>query len=106
MHNNEPFFVNIQRLWKYISIVSRKYISHVQQAIFLSDATIKANIAFGSSFEKIDMARVQYSVERAQISKIIKGMILKLVSEVYVFTGGQCQRIAILLGRFINSPLS
>ena len=46
------------------------------------------NIAFGSPFEKIDMARVQVSAERAQISKTIKGMILKLVSEVYAFLVG------------------
>jgi ATP-binding cassette, subfamily B, bacterial PglK len=77
----------------------RKHISHVPQAIFLSDATIKENIAFGSPFEKIDMARVQDAAETAQISKTIElwdeGYDTKVGERGIRLSGGQRQRIGI-----------
>ena len=77
----------------------RANIVHVPQAIFLADATIAENIAFGISSEKIDHNRVREAAKMAQIAKTIegwKGQYETAVGERGVrLSGGQRQRIAI-----------
>src|SRR6185436_14442696 len=46
-------------------------IAHVPQAIFLSDDSIAANIAFGSTKDAIDMNRVRDAARRADIAAFI-----------------------------------
>jgi ATP-binding cassette, subfamily B, bacterial PglK len=74
-------------------------IAHVPQSIYLSDATIAENIAFGVSVENIDLRRMREAAERAQISETIEGWSEKyqtLVGERGVrLSGGQRQRIGI-----------
>ena len=48
------------------------HIAHVPQAIFLSDASIAENIAFGESLDKIDNTRLRQSAQKAQISEAIE----------------------------------
>jgi ABC-type multidrug transport system fused ATPase/permease subunit len=75
------------------------HIAHVPQAIFLADASIAENIAFGTPVEKIDFARMQQSAQKAQIATTIEAMDEKynsLVGEQGVrLSGGQRQRIGI-----------
>jgi ABC-type bacteriocin/lantibiotic exporter with double-glycine peptidase domain len=75
------------------------HISHVPQAIFLSDTSIAENIAFGVSPDLIDMQRVKHAAEQAQISQTIEGWSTgfdTLVGERGVrLSGGQRQRIGI-----------
>jgi len=77
----------------------RKHISHVPQAIFLSDTTIKENIAFGVLIEEIDMARVRDAASKAQISQTIEswdgGYNAKVGERGVRLSGGQRQRIGI-----------
>ena len=81
-----------QRSWQ-------SHIAHVPQFIFLADATIAENIAFGIPKDQIDYQRVQKAAEQAQIIEFVTT--LPEVFETYVgergvkFSGGQRQRIGI-----------
>lgn len=75
------------------------HIAHVPQAIFLADATIAENIAFGIPLEKIDYARVENAARQAQIAATIEAWEKKyetVVGERGIrLSGGQRQRIGI-----------
>jgi ABC-type multidrug transport system fused ATPase/permease subunit len=75
------------------------HIAHVPQFIFLADASISENIAFGVSPEKIDMSRVKEAARQAQIEDAIESWEEKydtFVGERGVrLSGGQRQRIGI-----------
>ena len=81
-----------KRLWQ-------QHISHVPQFIFLSDKSIKENIAFGIEKENIDMDRVYDSARKAQLEETILNLPSKydtIIGERGVkFSGGQRQRIGI-----------
>jgi ATP-binding cassette subfamily B protein len=75
------------------------HISHVPQAIYLSDTSIAENIAFGVPLELIDLRRVKQAAQQAQIAQTIEGWregYNTLVGERGVrLSGGQRQRIGI-----------
>jgi ATP-binding cassette, subfamily B, bacterial PglK len=77
----------------------QKSIAHVPQSIFLSDATIAENIAFGISKDEIDFDQVCASARLAQIDSYIQALPNKY--DTYVgergirLSGGQRQRIGI-----------
>ena len=48
-------------------------IAHVPQSIYLADASIAENIAFGIPADAIDMQRVREAARRAQIAEFIEG---------------------------------
>jgi ABC-type multidrug transport system fused ATPase/permease subunit len=74
-------------------------IAHVPQHIYLSDATIAENIAFGVKAQDIDFGLVQEAARQAQLSEFIEGSPLgydTVVGERGVrLSGGQRQRIGI-----------
>ena len=74
-------------------------VAHVPQSIFLSDATVAENIAFGVPANKIDHNRVRDSAKRAQIADFIESSsdgYDSFVGERGVrLSGGQRQRIGI-----------
>ena len=75
------------------------HIAHVPQAIYLADATILENIAFGIPFDEIDYVRVQEAANKAQIAKSIeswdKQYLTKVGERGVRLSGGQRQRIGI-----------
>jgi len=77
----------------------RSHISHVPQAIFLSDTSIAENIALGVPAKLIDLQRVKHAAEQAQIAQTIEGWSSgyeTLVGERGTrLSGGQAQRIGI-----------
>jgi len=77
----------------------QSYIAHVPQSIFLTDATIAENIAFGVPPEQIDYLRVEKAAQQAQISKTIesweKGYNTFVGERGVRLSGGQRQRIGI-----------
>jgi len=81
-----------QRAWQ-------RTIAHVPQSIYLADATIAENIAFGVPPDKIDMGRVRQAANQAQVSEFIEGHLEgydAIVGERGVrISGGQRQRIGI-----------
>jgi len=77
----------------------QRRIAHVPQTIYLSDASIAENIAFGVPREDIDMVRVRQAAEQAQMAQTIQGWAQgyeTFVGERGVrLSGGQRQRIGI-----------
>ena len=77
----------------------QRTIAHVPQTIYLADASIAENIAFGVSRSAIDHDRVREAAEQAQIAEFIEGRrggYASLVGERGVrLSGGQRQRIGI-----------
>lgn len=82
----------------------QKRIAHVPQSIYLTDATIAENIAFGLALNEIDMQRVAQAAALAQIAKTINKMphgYHTIVGERGVrLSGGQRQRIGIARALF------
>jgi ATP-binding cassette subfamily B protein len=77
----------------------QRNIAHVPQNIYLIDASIAENIAFGVRKFQIDMVRVAKAAKQAQISEFIESLPEKyqtFAGERGVrFSGGQRQRIGI-----------
>ena len=90
--NNDLVDTNKMKAWQ-------KNIAHVPQDIFLIDATIMENIAFGLPIGQIDLDKVKKAASYAEIESYIEGMPLKynsIVGEGGVkLSGGQKQRIGI-----------
>ena len=75
------------------------HIAHVPQMIFLADASIEENIAFGVPKDRIDLGKVKLAAQQAQISQVIEGWdngYHTMVGERGIrLSGGQRQRIGI-----------
>jgi ATP-binding cassette, subfamily B, bacterial PglK len=84
-------------------------IAHVPQALFLADASIEANIAFGVPAEHIDHDRVRQSAKLAQLSELIETWpdgYRTVVGEKGVrISGGQRQRIGIARALYKNADV-
>jgi ATP-binding cassette, subfamily B, bacterial PglK len=87
----------------------RARIAHVPQKIFLADASIAANIAFGVDPHAIDMDRVHEAAKRARIHDFVLSLedgYETLVGEDGVrLSGGQRQRIGIARALYRNADV-
>lgn len=90
--DNQALTLDNRRGWQ-------AHIAHVPQAIFLSDATIAENIAFGLPRDQIDMDRVKTAARQAQISEVVESWSDRYETRVgergVKLSGGQRQRIGI-----------
>ena len=90
--DHRPITGDGQRAWQ-------RTIAHVPQTIYLADASIAENIAFGVSSSAIDHDRVREAAEQAQIAEFVEGRpggYASMVGERGVrLSGGQRQRIGI-----------
>ena len=77
----------------------QRNIAHVPQAIFLSDASVSENIAFGVPRDQIDTDRVRRAAEQAELSEVIAalphGYQTRVGERGIQLSGGQRQRIGI-----------
>ena len=84
-------------------------IAHVPQHIYLSDASIAENIAFGVSYKNIDFERVRLAASKAQISSVIDGMSdgygTRVGERGIKLSGGQRQRIGIARAMYKNADV-
>ncbi|WBO20824.1 ABC transporter ATP-binding protein [Sphingomonas abietis] len=84
-------------------------INHVPQAVFLSDDTIAANIAFGQEAGAIDMARVRAAAEAAHATEFIDALPDGYASTVGEqgtrLSGGQRQRIGLARALYARRPV-
>ncbi len=84
-------------------------IAHVPQFIYLSDAPIAENIAFGIPPEEIDLDRVREAAIMAEIAAFVEGLpesYLTPVGERGVrLSGGQRQRIGIARALYKQAPV-
>ncbi|MES2884951.1 MAG: ABC transporter ATP-binding protein [Pseudomonadota bacterium] len=87
-----PISAHNQQQWQ-------KHIAHVPQAIYLSDASIAENIAFGVHAHEIDPVRLRKAAQQAQIGQFIEGLPKGYDTDVgergVRLSGGQRQRIGI-----------
>ena len=90
--DDTPVTIDNQRSWQL-------NIAHVPQTIFLSDTTIKENIAFGVPLDEININLVIAAARKAQISSSIESWKYKYNTHVgergIKLSGGQRQRIGI-----------
>lgn len=84
-------------------------IAHVPQFIYLADASIVENIAFGSAPSEIDRERVHVAAQRAQIAEFIQGLPNGYDTRVgergVRLSGGQRQRIGIARALYKRASL-
>lgn len=85
----------------------KKTVGYVPQAVFLTDDTIRNNIAFGIEEKDIDDTKVQRAIEQAQLADTIAelphGLDTILGERGIRFSGGQKQRVAIARALY-NDP--
>ncbi len=90
--DGEPITGRRTRAWQ-------RTIAHVPQAIYLSDATLAENIAFGLRHKEIDLERVRRAANQAQIAQYIEsdpqGYDAVVGERGVRLSGGQRQRIGI-----------
>lgn len=84
-------------------------IAHVPQAIFLADASIARNIAFGVPAADIDMERVVRAAESAQLGELIAslpdGFETSAGERGVRLSGGQRQRLGIARAIYKDAPV-
>jgi ABC-type multidrug transport system fused ATPase/permease subunit len=87
----------------------QEQIAHVPQHIYLSDASIRDNIAFGVTADRIDEARIHEAARKADILEFIEKLpdgFNTMVGERGVrLSGGQRQRIGIARALYKRSSL-
>lgn len=90
--DDQPLFGETRIAWQ-------RNVAHVPQAIFLADASLAENIAFGVPIEEIDMNRVKLAAQGASISSFIEsspdGYAAMIGERGVRLSGGQRQRIGI-----------
>lgn len=76
-----------------------RIIGYVPQTVYLTDDTIRNNVAFGIPAERIDDEKIWKALEQAQLKKFVQGLsegLDTIVGEKGIrFSGGQRQRVAI-----------
>ena len=100
--DNQDIDIENKRAWQ-------AHIAHVPQNIFLADASIEENIAFGVPKSKINHERVKEAAEKAQISELIEGWKNTYLTNVGEdgarISGGQRQRIGIARALYKNADV-
>ncbi len=84
-------------------------IGYVAQSIYLTDDTIKKNIAFGLENDQINNESIRTSIKQSQLTKFIDSLpngIETIVGEKGIkISGGQRQRIGIARALYHNPPV-
>ncbi|MBS4209146.1 ABC transporter ATP-binding protein [Bacillus sp. FJAT-50079] len=100
--------VDDKNLYEQKSLWQQK-IGYIPQSIFLSDDTIRGNVAFGIDLEIIDDDEVWRALEQAQLKEFVKTLPDKLDTTVgergVRLSGGQRQRIGIARALYHNPEI-
>ena len=93
------FYVDNKLIDDSLKLSWRENISHIPQHIYLSDSTIRENIAFGVELKKINIERVNKIIQVAALSDLISdlpdGIDTKVGENGAKLSGGQRQRVGI-----------
>ena len=86
-----------------------KKLAYIPQSIFLSDETIRNNVAFGIEEEDIDEEKVWEALQEAQLKEFVEQLPAGLDTEVgergVRLSGGQRQRIGIARALYDNPEI-
>jgi ABC-type multidrug transport system fused ATPase/permease subunit len=97
-----------KELFAYKSLWQQK-IGYIPQSIFLSDDTIRGNVAFGIEESQIDDQEVWRALEQAQMRKVVEALPDQLETTIgehgVRFSGGQRQRIGIARALYHNPEI-
>lgn len=92
-----------------LGIKWNRNVGYVPQSVYLTDASIRNNIAFGIPTEQIDDTMVWNALELAQLSDFVKKLPNGLDTQVgergVKFSGGQRQRVAIARALYLNPDI-
>jgi ABC-type multidrug transport system fused ATPase/permease subunit len=84
-------------------------IAYVPQEIFLLDATVAENVAFGVPPGRIDHARVHAALEAAQLTQVVadlpRGLDERLGERGATLSGGERQRLGIARALYRTTPV-
>jgi ABC-type multidrug transport system fused ATPase/permease subunit len=87
----------------------QQLIGYVPQSIYLTDDTLKNNIAFGVAEEEIDEAAVHYAIKLAHIESLVTdlpdGLQTMLGERGVRLSGGQLQRVGIARALYRNPEI-
>jgi ABC-type multidrug transport system fused ATPase/permease subunit len=87
----------------------QRLIGYVPQDTYLTDSTIRRNVAFGIADEEIDDAAVERAIESAQLKSLVKRLPAGLETRVgengLRLSGGQRQRIGIARALYADPQL-
>ncbi|HEY0014616.1 MAG TPA: ABC transporter ATP-binding protein [Allosphingosinicella sp.] len=87
----------------------RRSIGHVSQSVFLADATIERNIAFGTAPGEIDRARVVEAARLARLHDFIEslpqGYRTRAGERGVALSGGQRQRLGLARALYKGAPV-
>ncbi len=86
-----------------------KRVAHVPQSIYLADASVAENIAFGIAPAEIDYKKIEAAVRKAQLSRTIEqwadGYQTRVGERGERLSGGQRQRIGIARALYNNAEV-
>ncbi len=92
-----------------LGIQWNRNVGYVPQSVYLTDSSIRNNIAFGIPEEQIDDTMVWNALEMAQLSdfvrKLPKGLDTQVGERGIKFSGGQRQRVAIARALYMNPDI-
>lgn len=92
-----------------LGIKWNRNVGYVPQSVYLTDSTIRNNIAFGISAEQIDDAMVWNALKLAQLSdfvgKLPTGLDTQVGERGVKFSGGQRQRVAIARALYLDPDI-
>lgn len=87
----------------------RSIVGYVQQKVFLMDASLKENVAFGEDAEKIDEERMVWALKQASLWEHVqtmpKGFNTRIGENGAQLSGGQQQRVGIARALYWNSEI-
>ena len=87
----------------------QRQIAHVPQSVFLTDGTIKDNIAFGEKGENLDISNIRIAAQKACLSETVSQMNMGFDTPVgergVQLSGGQRQRIGIARAIYKNKKI-
>ncbi|MEM1000236.1 MAG: ABC transporter ATP-binding protein [Bacteroidota bacterium] len=87
----------------------RELIGYVQQNVFLMDASLKENVAFGTPQNEINLERVRSALKQASLlsfaETLPQGIETRIGEQGAMLSGGQRQRIGIARALYWNSQV-